>query len=71
MTDHRVLAPIGCLRVGAAIGLEVQDLDFPPGNLCPTDPEIVIFPGELKRRTAIDDWMPLRKPAAWQEHPEN
>ena len=35
MPDYRVLAPIGCLGVGAAIGLEIQDLDFPPGMFSP------------------------------------
>ena len=73
VSDHRVLAPIGCLRVGAAIGLEVQDLYLSTGNLLTDDPQIIFFPRELQRG-ALGSRHPgagLHNSTAWQDGQED
>ena len=73
VSDHRVLAPIGCLRVGAAIGLEVQDLYLSTGNLLAADPQIIIFPRELQRGALGSRHLGpgLHSSTAWQDSQED
>ena len=68
VANDRMLAPIRRLGVCPAIGLEIQDLDFPPGNVLTPDPEKIIFLGEPEWRTVVDRPGPFRNPAPGQNH---